>query len=138
MTSLFTGRIARLNYFLTEVMLFIIALAYNFFIARLSHTGVFPTFIAYYFVVSFFIFSLMIRRLHDINWSGWLSLITLIPLAGFVLALILLFKSGTKGNNKYGSEPKIDIDIFDTLWPSESNDVVRETTQTIPTTPPQV
>lgn len=43
-----------------------------------------------------------IKRLHDINTSGWYSLFTIIP---FVW-LIFLFIPGTKGPNRFGDDPK--------------------------------
>lgn len=42
-----------------------------------------------------------IQRSHDMGWSGWTALITLIPLAG----LVWLFKAGTPGPNAYGAPP---------------------------------
>jgi uncharacterized membrane protein YhaH (DUF805 family) len=40
-----------------------------------------------------------IRRMHDVNKSGWFILI---PIYSFILIIM----SGTKGDNKYGSDPK--------------------------------
>lgn len=48
----------------------------------------------------------VIRRLHDLNRTGWVFLAFLIPLVNFILALILLFVPGTKGTNKYGPPPQ--------------------------------
>ena len=47
-----------------------------------------------------------IKRLHDTNLSGWFSLLLLIPYAGGLFGLILLFIDGTKGPNQYGPDPK--------------------------------
>ena len=47
-----------------------------------------------------------VRRLHDIDKSGWMLLILLIPLIGVIWFLVLLFTSGTKGVNSYGEDPK--------------------------------
>ncbi len=44
-----------------------------------------------------------VRRLHDINKSGWEILIAMIPLLGLVIALPMLFKKGTEVSNKYGN-----------------------------------
>ena len=46
-----------------------------------------------------------IRRLNDINASGWLILLLFVPIANFVIALILFFVPGSKGANKYGVKP---------------------------------
>lgn len=48
---------------------------------------------------------LMIRRLHDLNRSGWWFLIILIPYVNFLLLIAALFIKGTKGPNKYGPDP---------------------------------
>ena len=34
------------------------------------------------------------KRLHDVNDSGWLALILLIPVFGFAYDIVLLFKKG--------------------------------------------
>lgn len=46
--------------------------------------------------------SVSTRRLHDINKSGWNQLLTIIPIIGFVLAIIWYTREGTYGPNKYG------------------------------------
>lgn len=43
-----------------------------------------------------------IRRLHDINASGWWLLLLFIPIASLVLALIMLLKPGTESANRFG------------------------------------
>ena len=45
------------------------------------------------------------RRLHDINKSGWILIIQLIPLVGVITLLVLFTVAGTVGPNKYGSQP---------------------------------
>jgi len=57
-------------------------------------------------ICSILIFIQFIKRLHDINLSGWYSLINLIPYVGGFFGLIVLFIDGTKGPNKYGTDPK--------------------------------
>tara|TARA_Y100001954_G_scaffold205010_1_gene226732 strand:+ start:916 stop:1293 length:378 start_codon:yes stop_codon:yes gene_type:complete len=47
-----------------------------------------------------------IRRLHDLNFSGWWVLLTTIPYLGMILFIPFIFLKGTKGSNKYGEEPK--------------------------------
>ncbi len=44
---------------------------------------------------------LTIQRCHDLDWSGWVSLIVLIPL----VALVFLFMRGTTGSNRFGAPP---------------------------------
>jgi uncharacterized membrane protein YhaH (DUF805 family) len=42
-----------------------------------------------------------IQRAHDMDWSGWMIFIAIIPLAG----LIWIFKAGTEGSNRFGAPP---------------------------------
>jgi uncharacterized membrane protein YhaH (DUF805 family) len=44
-----------------------------------------------------------IKRLHDLDKSGWLYLLGIIPIVSFFFALYLIFFKGTDGNNKYGA-----------------------------------
>jgi uncharacterized membrane protein YhaH (DUF805 family) len=53
-------------------------------------------------VTSFFI---MIKRLHDVNRSGWLLLLLLVPLINIILGLYMLFAPGTDGPNNFGPPP---------------------------------
>ncbi|TCM70978.1 uncharacterized membrane protein YhaH (DUF805 family) [Acinetobacter calcoaceticus] len=43
-----------------------------------------------------------IKRLHDVNQSGWLALLILVPLLNLIFSLYLIFMPGTAGENKYG------------------------------------
>ncbi len=47
-----------------------------------------------------------VRRLHDVNKSGWFLFIALIPLVGTIWLLVLLCTEGTQGSNQYGEDPK--------------------------------
>ena len=48
-----------------------------------------------------------VRRLHDLDKSGWWVLIALIPIVGFFFQLYLLFAKGTDGYNRFGEDPLI-------------------------------
>lgn len=56
-----------------------------------------------YLAVLYFTFVFTIRRLHDRNHSGWLSLLLLVPLANIGIALYLLFAPGDAQSNAYGA-----------------------------------
>lgn len=47
-----------------------------------------------------------VKRLHDIDRSGWELLVAFVPLVGLVIALPMLFRKGAEGNNKYGKPIK--------------------------------
>ncbi len=46
-----------------------------------------------------------VKRLHDLDKTGWLWLILLIPLLGIIFWFYLLFAPGTRGENRFGSDP---------------------------------
>ena len=45
------------------------------------------------------------RRLHDIDRSGWKSLVLIIPGINLLFLLWLIFSSGTRNTNRFGSAP---------------------------------
>lgn len=51
-----------------------------------------------------------VRRLHDINKSGWNFLIVLIPLVGPIVLLVWLCTDGDIYENKWGVNPKMSED----------------------------
>jgi uncharacterized membrane protein YhaH (DUF805 family) len=46
-----------------------------------------------------------IRRLNDINASGWFVLLFLVPIVNLIMGLLLIFMPGTRGANKFGPRP---------------------------------
>lgn len=46
-----------------------------------------------------------VRRLHDIGKSGWMMLVSLIPVAGTIWLIVLLAKDSQPGENKWGPNP---------------------------------
>lgn len=46
-----------------------------------------------------------VRRLHDIDRSGWWYLIALIPLIGALVLIYWFVQPGTAGRNEYGDNP---------------------------------
>jgi len=50
--------------------------------------------------------AICVRRLHDVGKSGWFILISLIPIAGPIWLLVLLFTDSNSGPNEWGLNPK--------------------------------
>lgn len=46
--------------------------------------------------------AIAVRRLHDINKSGWYYLMGLIPIAGFIILIVYFCKASVTENNNYG------------------------------------
>ncbi len=53
-----------------------------------------------------------VRRLHDIDKSGWFVFVIIIPLIGAIWFLVMMITEGTKGTNQYGPDPKSDESVL--------------------------
>lgn len=49
--------------------------------------------------------AVQVRRLHDIDRTGWWLLIGLVPLIGWIVLLIFYVQRGTEGDNRFGPDP---------------------------------
>ncbi len=47
-----------------------------------------------------------VRRLHDIDRTGWWVLIGLVPVIGTIVLLVFAVLEGTPGENRFGPNPK--------------------------------
>jgi uncharacterized membrane protein YhaH (DUF805 family) len=50
--------------------------------------------------------SVGVRRLHDIDRSGWWLLISFIPLIGAIVLIVFAVQDSQSGDNRFGSNPK--------------------------------
>lgn len=48
-----------------------------------------------------------VRRLHDINKSGWFLLLALIPLVGAIILIIWFIRNSDPSGNQYGPVPNV-------------------------------
>lgn len=60
----------------------------------------------YYVAVIIPYLAVIIRRLHDTDRSGWWFLIAFIPIVGVIVLLVFLILDGTRGENRFGPDPK--------------------------------
>ena len=51
------------------------------------------------------IWAAAVRRVHDSDKSGWMVLISAIPVIGLYV-IVLLIQDGSKGKNRFGPKPK--------------------------------
>lgn len=49
--------------------------------------------------------SAAVRRLHDLDKSGWWLLILLIPIVGTIIFIVWAATKGTTGDNRFGPDP---------------------------------
>ncbi len=109
--NLFSGRISRLNFFvnwLVYTTIFLILVSSDLFLIganKSSQSFVYILLAVIYIIGIIYTSSLYIRRLHDINQSGWLTFLIIVPLVNFGLLLFLIFKKGSPEMNRYGPVP---------------------------------
>lgn len=140
----FKGRINRKKYFLFAISVIFICLAIDALISPsfekidedLTFVGAFGFFVylSLHIIFTYIVIAVDVKRLHDLNKSGWFCLFGAIPSAiltildmavnapdalpnrlqalswgSFVIALIyliiLLFTKGTEGENQFGQDP---------------------------------
>lgn len=52
-------------------------------------------------------FAIAVKRFHDLNRSGWWSLLCFVPYLGGLILLSLGLPRGTRGQNEYGQDPLV-------------------------------
>ena len=102
--AVFSGRARRKEYWMFFLLYFIAMIVANVIDVAAMTMG------AVTLIVSLGLFipslAVSIRRLHDINKSGWWMLIAFIPLVGAIVLLVFFCKDGTNGSNPFGDDPK--------------------------------
>lgn len=104
----FDGRIGRLQYFgfgvIWGVIFFVISLFIGIGADDYGNVGAGGSLaiVGLLLTYSIAVVSYGVLRLHDFDKSGWWYLLTFVPLANAVMALVLLFAPGTPGENRYG------------------------------------
>ncbi|ENW94058.1 DUF805 domain-containing protein [Acinetobacter dispersus] len=111
------GRFGRLSYLgwnmLLGLSMFILGIIAAIFVPAFTNSStnilvylLGSLFIIIYVAVLYYSFIFSIRRLHDRNQTGWLSLLMLIPLVNFLFFIYLSCAKGDESSNNYGS-PRI-------------------------------
>ncbi len=121
-----TGRISRLQFagsvlaclipqIIWQVVLLITAIAIIFG-SRGTYLEGLPTYFSIVVIIGllvtfvpFFVYSSIIypmRRLHDLNQSGWWALLSLVPYINYAFLLYLAIVEGSEEYNQYGAPPK--------------------------------
>jgi len=99
------GRLGRVRYFYYSMLtglLGMVAIVLAMMLLSVSPTIGAIALAAIYIAMIVWGFFLIIQRCHDLNKSGWWSLLSLVPFAIFYF----WFAPGTQGANQFGSEPR--------------------------------
>jgi len=106
------GRIGRLRYLTYSMIYNLIFYAIFMVLAVISGAmgeagtlflGI--TTVVLYIGLLVFVFGVGKRRLNDLDKTGWMLLLFIVPLVNILFALYMLFASGTRGENRYGPPP---------------------------------
>ncbi|MDQ7988926.1 MAG: DUF805 domain-containing protein [Candidatus Dactylopiibacterium sp.] len=106
----FHGRMRRRTYLLAGALQFcVLLLALHFLLFVATHVASAPLLIALLVIgtpaVLVWSLRLVALRCHDLGWSGWCSLLVLVPVVNLAAWLVLLLLPGQKHDNDYGPRP---------------------------------
>lgn len=105
----FSGRASRADYWWFTLANMLVSAAFSLLgtMGGDSFLGTIIVAVSAIYSLAVFIPSLAvcIRRLHDIEKSGWWYLIVLVPCIGSIVFLVFCCMAGTPGDNKYGPDP---------------------------------
>lgn len=125
----FNGRARRSEYWyflLFNIAIFFLVAIIGAILGSLFNDVMTGLVIAYVFILLYNLATLipsiavLVRRLHDVNKSGWFYFVAFIPLVGVIWLIILLCSEGTSGNNEYGSDPKNEVEGIDEIGIQEA------------------
>jgi uncharacterized membrane protein YhaH (DUF805 family) len=94
----FAGRAPRSEYWYFTLFAAVLSIALQ--TANLDQVAIFLSVVL--FLPSL---AVSVRRLHDIDRSGWWLLLFFIPLFGMIVLLVWAFNRGTQGANRFGDDP---------------------------------
>ena len=95
----FSGRATRRDYWMAVLFNMIVSFVVGF-VAGLVQLPILGT--IYVLAVMIPSIALSIRRMHDINKSGWVILLSLVPVVGGIIVLVFHCLASVNENNKYG------------------------------------
>ena len=126
----FEGRIGRLRYLAWTMALTLVTLGIGsvfavFGFALISSDSpaglILAGLLAFILIVVLAVASIQftVQRLHDIGWSGWLWLLTLVPVVGSVFPFVMMIVPGNSTANRYGASPPPNstaVKVLSALW----------------------
>jgi uncharacterized membrane protein YhaH (DUF805 family) len=99
----FTGRACRSEYWyftlFNAIVIFVVDMIDHFLLDTGLLAGIWSL------VTLIPVLAVGVRRLHDIDRSGWWYLLVFVPIIGWVVLLIWACTRGTLGPNRFGSDP---------------------------------
>lgn len=106
----FSGRTSRKQYWMFALFSFLISLGLSIvenvmgLKASAASTGILSS--IYSLVIFLPSLGLAVRRLHDLNKSGWWLLMLFVPIVGWIVLLVFMLTMGDQAENQYGKQPQ--------------------------------
>ncbi|MCO7223556.1 DUF805 domain-containing protein [Pleionea sp. CnH1-48] len=94
------GRCSRKIYWLVGVLPFVILGFLAYFLNKALNLGE-VAFLIINLLVLWPILAMQVKRLHDINVTGWFCLLTFIPYIGLLFSVVIGLVPSSKAENKY-------------------------------------
>lgn len=116
------GRIGRLRYLAWQLVIALLAVPLLFWAFRSAASSPLlglPLIAATGIVLTVTSIQISIQRLHDMNRSGWLLLLYLVPAIGSLIPLLLALAPGNRETNRYGPPPppnSVTVKLLAPLW----------------------
>jgi uncharacterized membrane protein YhaH (DUF805 family) len=100
------GRASRREFWMFVLAVIIVGVIFAI-LAAIPILGMLAGIASFLFYIATIIPSITVgvRRLHDTNKTGWLMLLLLIPLVGWIIVLVWCAMKGNSGRNQYGPSP---------------------------------
>jgi uncharacterized membrane protein YhaH (DUF805 family) len=107
--SQFDGRATRSEFWFFHLVSNLLILTLAFLSNSIGENAISNTIltiaVGYVFFAFIPVLALRVRRMHDVGQSGWIILLSLIPLAGALVLFIFELTPSQSGENKYGPNP---------------------------------
>lgn len=131
----FSGRATRSEFWYFVLFNVIVGIVVGFldsafFGGRIDETG--PLESMHSLVIFLPAISVQVRRLHDLDKSGWWYFMWLIPVIGWIALLVWNATEGSFGDNRFGPSTRNEQSKPDTSPPPEPERPVEETESNIP------
>lgn len=98
----FSGRMGRMTYLLANLLISPITLILVMIALRDENMVLL---VGAFIIPAIINLRASVLRCHDLGWTGWLVLLSVLPYVGMVFWLILLLMPGNAGMNAYGEQP---------------------------------
>jgi uncharacterized membrane protein YhaH (DUF805 family) len=100
----FSGRAPRSEYWYWTLFAILLVLAAVLIDVSIANEQIILTVIAE-LIIALPGLAVSVRRLHDLDKSGWFVLLAFVPLVGSIILVIWFCMRGTAGSNRFGPDP---------------------------------